>query len=122
MKIDKTVLKLPNPESFYTGTYGIIREDNLRPEQIRFRAFYPQYNFIEEVPLHESQRMIYASPDDEYRDYEVTVRPSFDFKQELLSYGQKLTVLAPESFRQEMIEVIENMLHSYRTGENTMDE
>ena len=76
-----------------------------------------QYNYIEEVPLHESQQKVKESKDGMYREYTLTVRPSRDFLQELLWHGRNLIVLKPESLRQEMIGILKDMTKSYETGE-----
>ncbi len=85
-------------------------------EKIRIRAFYPEYNLIEEVPLHESQRKFGESKDGMYREYELTVRPSRDFLQELLWHGRNIVVLKPESLRQQMIGILKDMAQSYEDG------
>ena len=110
------------PEKFYENCFGIMRMEDEPAEKIRLRAFYPEYNFIEEVPLHESQRMLTESKDGLYRDYELTVRPSRDFLQELLWHGRNITVLQPESLRQKMIGILKDMTRSYETGECTNGE
>ena len=105
------------PDCYYEDCFGIIRMENQEPEKIRIRAFYPEYNYIEEVPLHESQERVKESPDGMYREYTLTVRPSYDFLQELLWHGRNLIVLRPESLRQEMIAMLKDMTQSYETGE-----
>ena len=105
------------PENYYDDCFGIIRMENQEPEKIRIRAFYPEYNYIEEVPLHESQQMVKESADGMFREYTLTVRHSYDFLQELLWHGRGLMVLKPESLRQEMIGILQDMAKSYETGE-----
>ena len=105
------------PENYYEDCFGIIKMENMEPEKIRIRVFYPEYNYIEEVPLHESQERVKESPDGMYREYNLTVRPSYDFLQELLWHGRNLIVLRPESLRQEMIAMLKDMTQSYETGE-----
>ena len=105
------------PENYYEDCFGIYRMENVPVENIRIRAFYPEYNYIEEVPLHESQQKVKESRDGMYREYSLTVRPSRDFLQELLWHGRNIIVLKPESLRQEMIDILKNMTKSYETGE-----
>ena len=105
------------PENYYEDCFGIIRMENQEPEKIRIRAFYPEYNYIEEVPLHESQQMVKESADGMFREYTLTIRPSYDFLQELLWHGRGLMVLKPEGLRQKMIGILKDMAKSYETGE-----
>ena len=109
--------KFLTPENYYEDCFGIYRMEDVPVEQIRIRAFYPEYNYIEEVPLHESQQKVKESKDGMYREYTLTVRPSRDFLQELLWHGRNIIVLKPESLRQEMIGILKNMTKSYETGE-----
>ena len=109
--------KFLTPENYYEDCFGIYRMENVPVEKIRIRAFYPEYNYIDEVPLHESQQKVKESKDGMYREYTLTVRPSRDFLQELLWHGRNLIVLKPESLRLEMIGILKDMTKSYETGE-----
>ena len=109
--------KFLTPENYYEDCFGIYRMEDVPVEKIRIRAFYPEYNYIEEVPLHESQQKVKESKDGMYREYTLTIRPSRDFLQELLWHGRNIIVLKPESLRQEMIGILKNMTKSYETGE-----
>lgn len=110
------------PDNYFDGCYGIIRQQNIPPRKIRIRAFYPENNFIDEVPLHESQTKIHDAEDDSYSDYELNVSPTRDFEQELLWHGRKIIVLSPDDFREEMTGILKDMVRSYQTGENTVEE
>ncbi len=103
-----------SPHRYFEHCFGIIRQHE--PIQIRFRAFYPQDAYIRDVPLHSSQQII--AQRDDYTDYEIYVRPTYDLKQEFLWHRDKLAILSPESFRQDMIKVLKSTLAGYETGEN----
>ena len=109
--------KFLTPENYYEDCFGIYRMEDVPVEKIRIRAFYPEYNYIEEVPLHESQQKVKESKDGMYREYTLTIRPSRDFLQELLWHGRNIIVLNPDSLRQEMIGILKDMTKSYETGE-----
>lgn len=115
--LSKEMKKFLTPENYYDGCYGIYRMDDVPVEQVRIRAFYPEYNYIEEVPLHESQQKVKEAKDGMYREYTLTVRPSRDFLQELLWHGRNVIVLKPESLRQKIIGILKDMTDSYETGE-----
>ena len=115
--LSKEMKKFLTPENYYEDCFGIYRMEDVPVEKIRIRAFYPEYNLIEEVPLHESQQKVKESKDGMYREYTLTVRPSRDFLQELLWHGRNIIVLKPESLRQEMISILKDMTKSYETGE-----
>ena len=109
--------KFLTPENYYEDCFGIYRMEDVPVEKIRIRAFYPEYNYIEEVPLHESQQRVKESKDGMYREYTLTIRPSRDFLQELLWHGRNIIVLKPESLRLEIIGILKDMTMSYETGE-----
>ena len=109
--------KFLTPENYYEDCFGIYRIEDVPVENIRIRAFYPEYNYIEEVPLHESQQKVKESKDGMYREYTLTVRPSRDFLQELLWHGRNIIVLKPESLKQEVIRILKDMAQSYEDGE-----
>ena len=109
--------KFLTPENYYEDCFGIYRMEDVPVEKIRIRAFYPEYNYIEEVPLHESQQKVKESKDGMYREYTLSIHPSRDFLQELLWHGRNIIVLKPESLRQEMIGILKDMTKSYETGE-----
>lgn len=110
------------PDNYYDGCFGIMRMEDEPIENVRLRVFYPEYNYLEEVPLHESQQKVGQSADGLYREYTLRVRPTRDFLQELLWHGRNLMVLKPESLRQKMIAILQDMTKSYETGECTNGE
>ncbi|MFR0677674.1 WYL domain-containing protein [Dysgonomonas mossii] len=113
-KLSKELKQTLNPDTYFAHCYGIIRQYD--PITIRFRAFFPQNLYLKDVPIHESQESINETED--YTDFEIFVRPTYDLKQEFLWNRDKLAVLAPESFRLDMIQVLEAMLNGYKTGES----
>ncbi len=56
------------------------------------------------MPLHPSQKVITDSPE-EYR-IEVTLCPTSDFYQELLTHTETLTVVEPETVKKEYTEFL----------------
>ena len=102
----------PDPEEYFSDCYGVIRQHE--PERVVIRAFWPQNKYLKEVPLHASQRV--EDECENWTDFSLYVRPTYDFKQELLSQRDKVAVISPESLRNDMIEILESMMASYRDG------
>lgn len=106
-------------QDYFKDCYGVIHQ--LEPMKIRFRAFWPENKYIDETPLHASQQIIREA--ERYTDYEVFVRPTHDFKQELLWHRNKIAVLSPPSFKESMIHTMQAMIKNYITGKcNYLDE
>lgn len=115
--LSKKMKEFLTPENYYEDCFGIYHMEDVPVEDIRIRAFYPEYNYIEEVPLHESQRKVKEYKDGLYREYTLRLRPTRDFLQELLWHGRGITVLKPESLRLQMIDILKKMTESYESGE-----
>ncbi len=97
-------------EKMFAGTYGIIVED-IPIESIRLRVDAYQANYLRSLPLHSSQHELKRT--DEYSIFSLRVRPTFDFKQKLLSLGSTVEVLQPESLRADMRGEIQEMMNKY---------
>lgn len=106
---DKTIF---SAKDYFADCYGIIRQ--LEPERVVVRAFWPQNAYLKEVPLHQSQEIVEET--ENWTDFSLYVRPTYDFKQELLWQRDKLTVLSPEWLRDDMMDILQRMLSSYATG------
>lgn len=65
--------KFLTPENYYEDCFGIYRMEDVPVEKICIRAFYPEYNYIEEVPMHESQQRVKESKDGMFLEYTLTV-------------------------------------------------
>lgn len=115
--LSKKMKEFLTPENYYEDCFGIYHMEDVPVEDIRIRAFYPEYNYIEEVPLHESQRKVKEYKDGLYREYTLRLRPTRDFLQELLWHGRGIIVLKPESLRLQMIDILKKMTESYEDGE-----
>ncbi|WP_185211747.1 helix-turn-helix transcriptional regulator [Sphingobacterium mizutaii] len=98
-----------NPKDYFANSYGVIKEGE--PVLIKIRAFWPQNAYLKDVPLHHSQEIVEEC--DGYTDFEVFIRPTYDFIQALLSNREQLVVIEPQSLRLEMINILENMIGRY---------
>ena len=107
-------------EEMFDGYYGIILEDSnsksAQVESIWLKVEAYQANYLRSLPLHSSQLELRRN--DEYSLFSVRVRPTFDFKQKILSMGSSVEVVKPESFRAEVREEIAAMLGNYREEED----
>ena len=95
----------------FEGVYGIIVDDT-PIESIRLKVDAYQANYLRSLLLHSSQHELKRTVD--YSIFSLRVRPTFDFKQKLLSFGSTVEVLKPESLREEMKTEITAMLKRYK--------
>lgn len=111
-ELPKSLAEFLDPETYLDDSYGVMRQ--WEPIKIRIRAFWPQDAYLEDEPLHHSQKRLLKTED--YSEYEFCCRPTYDLKQALLWNRDKIAVLEPESFRQDMISILKATLYAYETG------
>ena len=97
---------------FFSDSYGIVVDHKMAPERIVLRAYGYERYYLRDLPLHHSQTMIAATAD--YCDFEQTLRPTSDFKAQLLSRGQWVEVLEPQSLSDEIVEWHKNAIERYK--------
>lgn len=97
-------------ELFFKDYYGVMGGVE-QVERIVLRAYPPYINYLRTLPLHHSQKELESTP--QHADFEFHLRPTFDFRQELLSQGNEVEVLEPERLRLEMQELLQKTLERY---------
>ena len=98
-------------ELFFKDCYGVLCGTNDKVQRIVIRAYYPYINYLRTLPIHHSQKELTSTS--EYTDFEVYLRPTFDFRQELFSQSDEVEVLEPISLREEMKEALKKTLKRY---------
>ena len=100
-----------NPENYYQGCFGIIRDDK-KPELIKVKVYGQQVGYLRSLPLHSSQEEIETEED--YSIFSYYLRPSFDFMQRILWHREKAVIIEPTTVREEMKRLITSMLNEYK--------
>ena len=98
-------------DEYFDGSFGINHSDDQKPEKVRIKVYGTQVEYVRALPIHESQREIETTEEWSIFDYRVV--PCFNFYQQLLWHREKIEVLEPQSVRQAMKDVIEQMLKLY---------
>ena len=96
-----------DPEAFFYNCYGIIQGEDKKPQEVTLKVDADQVKYIRALPLHHSQKETETT--DDYSVFTYYIKPTFDFRQELLSHGETVEVLTPDWFRKEMKEITNNM-------------
>ena len=88
-------------EEFFRDCYGVMSDEG-GPEatHVRLKASAFQANYIRDLPLHESQTEIERN--DDYSIFDLYIRPTYDFYQEVLRMGTQVEVLEPNDMREEL--------------------
>ena len=93
-------------------TFGIITPSKGCPEKIVL-SFTPfQGKYVKSLPLHDTQKILMDN-EDELR-VSLNIFPAHDFKMEILSLGDRVKVLEPKWFAEELKETYTNALKQYK--------
>lgn len=96
-----------DPQSYFSGFYGVFRGKQFTPELIRARFSEDAAPYVRSLPLHHSQQEV------EPCVFEWFVAPTLDFVQQLRTHGSKMEILAPESLRKQFSEEAKRILNMY---------
>ena len=113
LNISNTSFKRENIdiEKAYKNSFGIISTLGKETQEILLKFDREQANYIKALPLHHSQTVIAENETETI--FRVSLVPTYDFQREILSYGKRVQVLAPESFIQELKTEVEIMLKNF---------
>jgi len=115
LSVQKTGFQVPvdlDVQEYFRNCFGIIIGDKAVPETVILSFIPEQGKYIKSLPLHESQNIL-VDNDDELR-VELRLHVTFDFVQELLSFGERVKVIQPESLIEEVVSSYEKSLSLYR--------
>lgn len=93
-------------ESWFKPLYGVRKYEGMQPGQILLKVYGKQVNYFRSLPLHGSQEEVEVH--DGYSIFSYHLAPDYDFKQDVLSFGDSIEVLEPETLRSEIADVIKN--------------
>lgn len=114
-ELTKEKFRIPqdfDAKSYSEDCYGVMRDERFPAQRIVLRAFNREKFYMEDLPVHPSQRKI--ADGEGYTDYEVYVRPTSDFIGYILSRGAWLKVMEPVSVAEMVRENIEMMTKLYK--------
>lgn len=101
-----------DPRAYFDGCIGVIPGDGCGIKKVKIKVSAGQANYLRDLPLHESQQE--TERQDLYSIFELQVRPTFDFQQELLCNGEDMEVLEPYWLRKEIAGKAKRMWNKYK--------
>ena len=99
-------------EESFKNSFGVSSTLDEIPQEIVLSFTPHQGKYIKSLPLHHSQEIL--TDDEKELRIKVTLSPTFDFNQEILSHGSNVTVISPESFRKHITNTIREMSENYK--------
>ena len=115
VEISNTRFVLPddfNAKDYFAEFFGIVLDESVPLQTIILRADNYHQNYMRTLPLHPTQREIFAC--DAYADFELKLRPTYDFYMKLMSFGNMIKVLEPKTLQEEICKWLENTIEMYR--------
>lgn len=101
---------------FFSECFGVVIGDGTKPERIVLRAYGREKHYLRDLPLHHTQTELksrHASEED-YADFELYMRPTADFKGQIMSRGAWLKVLQPTWLADEIRQWHEDAIKKYQ--------
>ncbi len=89
-----------NAEEYFNNYFGVIVRDRIEVTDVVLKVEESQAKYFRSLPKHHSQKEI--EPIDGWAVFTYRLAPTYDFKQEILSYGPDVEVLRPEKLRREI--------------------
>lgn len=82
-------------KAWFQSLYGVRKYDDMKSQQVLLKVYGKQVRYFRSLPLHSSQEEI-----ETHRDHSVfayNLAPDYDFKQDILSFGDTIEVLEPKT-------------------------
>lgn len=101
----KEKFRLPkdfDAKEYFASYFGVTLNDDVEEQRVVLRANRYHKHYLRTLPLHPSQRELPDSDDGEYADFELHLRPGYEFCMELLRAGAMIEVIEPQSLRHAM--------------------
>lgn len=105
-----------NPTEFFSEYYGVIVDEEQIVEKVTFKVTSAQANYLCSLPMHHSQQEIERT--NEFSIFQIAIKPTYDFQQEILKNGEDIEVLEPLWLRNKMVNKIKGMWNKYNQKED----
>lgn len=93
-------------EALFVNSFGIVSTLDKIPETIILSFNQRQSGFVKSLPIHHSQKIMIDNAD-EFR-IELTLVPTYDFYQELLTHAERLKIIEPEEVKNHYLNLLIN--------------
>jgi len=109
--LEKSFIRPKNfdPQAYFAPFYGVFCGKQYKPEFVRVRVSNEvSAKYLRSLPLHQSQKEV------EPCVFEWYIALTFDFIQQLRTFGAEIEVLAPQSLRNQFAEEAQKILDYYK--------
>ena len=104
-----------NFREHFKNAFGVMNLTEQNPQKIVLKCSRHQGEYIRSFPLHQSQNEIQENENEIY--FEFFLHPTYDFLQEILSYGKEVKVIVPKSLIEEIKQQLLTSIENYKNEE-----
>ena len=90
---------------------GVTLDRDYDTEPVVLRVYGTQRDYVDTLPLHQSQRRL--SHTKQFSDYELTLRPEYEFQRSILALGPDAKIISPRWLRDEIKWLAERTFEKY---------
>lgn len=105
------ISKSIDAEEWFSPIYGVRKYPDMKRERVVLKVYGKQVKYFRSLPLHHSQEEIETQEDFSIFTYHLA--PDYDFRQDILSFGDKVEVLEPRLLREEIMKYVSRILNIY---------
>ena len=98
-------------QDYFSDCFGVFVSESTPAERIVLRAYNKQRYYLNDLPLHHSQKVIGRG--ENYTDFEYYIRPTIDFCGHILSLANQLKVICPQSLADRIRQMAMDTLEMY---------
>lgn len=99
-----------NAAEAFKNSFGIIAPNGEEAQEIILWFDEHQGNYVKSMPLHHSQQIL--EDNENGLKIKLFLVPTYDFEREILSFGNRVKILEPESFKQKIKTETQQMLEN----------
>ena len=94
-----------------TTLHGARVYPDMKPETVILKVSARQAKYFRSLPLHQSQEVVEETP--EFTLFKYFITPDYDFKQDVLSFGDSIEVLEPQELRTAIGDMVRKLNDKY---------
>ena len=98
-------------KAWFQSIYGVRKYDDMKPQRVLLKVYGKQVRYFRSLPLHSSQEEMEVHED--YSIFSYHLAPDYDFKQDVLSFGDTVEILEPSEFRDEFSKMVIKLMKIY---------
>ena len=98
-------------KAWLQSLYGVRKYRDMKREKVLLKVYGKQVQYFHSLPLHSSQEEIDVKRG--YSIFSYYLAPDYDFKQDILSFGDSVEVLKPERLRKSIAGTIRLLNSKY---------